>query len=335
MWPGNCVRSDRATTVVATDLNRRHDPMPSSPAFHHPLPLIGLQAALRPIVRARLRSTRGDSATGQLARALAWQWVASKWPRLLPSAAAMASDHFTRSSPGQQLVAATHPDGSGWTLSVAFHERQGARTWITHADVRQTSGVHTLHLHTDCTAIVDAPLVVAPPRLLGSWVERLQLVDGPVAVLGEARPVGNPEQLAQFLAHVRSPDRRLPIIALANRPDTRFFGVDPAGLATAVRGLAHVACLAPDVADEVAVQLGSRLGVVPGAARIYGAGHAITASPQYHPLIRNHHASDNSAARAGMFRRVLCQRICALSVRDRSERPGSVCLRQAQAQRDL
>lgn len=269
---------------------------------------------IRPVVHAQLRGGHDAQGTCRLARDLAWQWVASKWPRLLPSAADMESDHCARSAPGQRLVADSQ-NGGGWTMTVAFDERHGARSWITRVEIGQADGLPLLSLQTGCTAQVDAPLVVAPPRLLGSWVERLHLVDGPVAVIGEPRTVANPEQLAHFLAHVAAPARTLPIIALANRPDTRFFGVDPAGLAMAVRGLAHVACLSPEVVSELAAQLGPHLGVVAGAARIYGAGVPIAASSRLHPLVRNHHqAADSSAALAGAFRRQLCQRICAMSV---------------------
>lgn len=253
---------------------------------------------------------------GRIARELTWQWVASKWPRLLPSASGMDSDDYARSGPGQKLVASARPDGTGWTLTIAFNERHGSRTWITHVDISRAGDALTLSLQTACTAVADAPMVVAPPRLLGSWVERLRLTDGPVPVISEPREVDTPDQVARFMEHVSSRDRALPIIALSNRPGTRFFGVDPGGLATAVRGLAHVACLAPEVADAVAEQLGPHLGVVSGAARIYSAQTAVTASSQDHPLIRNHYAGGNTPANAGAFRRLLCQRICALSVRD-------------------
>lgn len=281
-------------------------------------------APIRPVVYARLRAAQRADAGSRIARDLAWQWVASKWPRLLPSAAGMESEHYARSAPGQKLVAASRP-GGGWSLTVAFDERQGTRTWVTHVQIEQADGATLLSLQTGCTASVDAPLVVAPPRLLGSWVERLDLLDGPVAVIGEPRTVGHPEQLAHFIAHVTSPERSLPIIALANRPGTRFFGVDPAGLATAVRGMAHVACLSPELTTELTAQLGPHLGVVPGAARIYAAGAPIAASAQHHPLVRNHHAGASSAANAGAFRRQLCQRICALSVRhlEQADRSGN------------
>lgn len=269
---------------------------------------------VRPVVYAQLRAAGRADTTGRVARDLAWQWVASKWPRLLPSAAGMDSDHYARSAPGQKLVAASQ-DGGGWAMTVAYDERHGSRTWITHVEIGRADGAPLVSVQTGCTAQVDTPLVVAPPRLLGGWVERLDLVDGPVAVISEPRSVDDPDQLEHFLAHVSCAERTLPIIALTNRPGTRFFGVDPAGLAMAVRGLAHVACLSPEVSDAVAEHLGPHLGVVPGAARIYAAGVSITASSNNHPLVRNHHAGGSSPANAGAFRRQLCQRICAMSVR--------------------
>lgn len=289
------------------------DPMPLSP-----IPVAQSATAtpreIRPVVHARLRANHAAQETCRVARDLAWQWVASKWPRLLPSTADMAAHHCARNAPGQWLVA-DGQDGAGWTMTVGFDERHGGRSWVTRVEIGQDAGLPLLALQTGCTAPEKAPLTVAPPRLLGSWVERLDLVDGPVAVISEPRAVGNPRQLEHFLAHVAAPARTLPIIALTNRPNTRFFGVDPAGLAMAVRGLAHVACLSPEVADELAARLGPHLGVVPGAARIYGAGAPITASSGHHPLVRHHHSGDNASAHAGAFRRQLCQRICALSVR--------------------
>ncbi|MCB2003413.1 MAG: hypothetical protein KDH93_00270 [Rhodoferax sp.] len=285
---------------------------------------------IRPVVYAQLRAATPADQTGRLARDLAWQWVASKWPRLLPSAAGMDSDHYARSAPGQKLVAASQAHG-GWAMTVAYDERHGSRTWVTHVEIGRADGAPTLSIQTGCTAQVDTPLVVAPPRLLGSWVERLELVDGPVGVISEPRTVSDPEQLENFLAHVSSTRRTLPIIALANRPGTRFFGVDPAGLAMAVRGLAHVACLSPEVSDAVAERLGPHLGVVAGAARIYGAGVPIAASSRQHPLVRNHHAGGSSPANAGAFRRQLCQRICALSVRHLVDTPAAAPQRSRHA----
>lgn len=275
--------------------------------------------AVRDVVRVALHSHRHSDANRQRARELTWQWVAAKWPKLVPSHEQMERHQFAHAVPGQQIVMSRSADHSSWSLAVAFDERNGARTWMTQVQVADDGDADVLRLQTSCTDVSDAPLVVAPPRLLGSWVERMELEDGPFAVLGEPREVNDEKQLQGFLEHVSSPLRTLPVIALANRPQTRFYGVDPRGLATAVRGLAHVICLDPAIAAEVAEQLGPRLGIVPGAARIYSAKIPLMASAQDHPLVRNTRALGNAQDSAGAFRRQLCQKICAMSVREPSE----------------
>lgn len=292
--------------------------MVSTPVHPRALPPRN-KTEIRPVVRVALRSTRHSEGNRRRARDLAWQWVASKWPRLLPTSDEMEMRQFTRSLPGQRLVASTDANQSSWSLAVAFDERHGARTWITRIEVADGGDADLLNLQTACTEQADAPLVIAPPSLLGTWVERLELEDGPFAVLGEPRVVNDMVQVDAFVAHVLSPRRTLPVIALTNRPSTRFYGVDPQGLATAVRGLAHVACLAPEVAAEVANRLGPHLGVAPGAARIYSAGLAIVASKQDHPLMRDNVDTDGQKSNPGAFRRRLCQQICAMSVREQAD----------------
>jgi len=275
-------------------------------------------AAIRDVVRVALRSQRHSDANRRRARELAWQWVAAKWPRLMPSRDQMEMGQYSHAASGQQIMVSHAADHSSWSLAVAFDEKSGARTWMTQVEVADGGDADVLRLHTSCTDVADSPLVVAPPRLLGSWVERMELEDGPFAVLGEPREVNDETQLQGFLSHVLSPQRNLPVIALANRPETRFYGVDPRGLATAVRGLAHVICLDPYIALEVADRLGPRLGVVPGAARIYSANVPVEEDAQNHPLVRNARSVGNAQDSAGAFRRLLCQRICAISVRERN-----------------
>lgn len=276
-------------------------------------------AIIRNVVRVALHCHHHSDANRQHARELAWQWVAAKWPKLVPSREQMERHQFAHAVPGQQIVMSSAVDWSSWSLAVAFDERNGARSWTTQVEVVDNGDSDVLGLQTSCTGVVDAPLVVAPPRLLGSWVERMELDDGPFAVLSEPREVNDKKQLQGFLAHVSSHERSLPVIALANRPQTRFYGVDPRGLATAVRGLAHVICLDPVIATEVAEQLGPRLGVVAGAARIYSAKLPLVANSYDHPLVRNTRAIGNTQDSAGAFRRLLCQKICAMSVREPSD----------------
>ena len=269
---------------------------------------------LKPVVRSALRSAVHSPANRHRAQQLAWDWVGTKWPRLLPSPSEMERGHFECAVPGQELLVKTSSDGSVWTLAVAYNERRGTRTWMTRAVVADAGEADLMGLETSCTDVPDAPLVVAPPRLLGNWVECLQLEDGSVAVLGAPREVNDQVQLAAFCKHVLSGERRLPVIALANKPNSRFYGVDPRGLAEAVRGLAHVACLTPEMALDVAQQLGHEFGIVPGAARIYAPGFDTSSQPSGHPLVRDNRATGPRSEDAGAFRRLLCQKVCALSV---------------------
>ena len=284
------------------------------PARRTPAIPAKVSRGLRHVVRATLRSVENSHMNRRHAQELVWQWVGAKWPRLLPSASQMQQQHFEYAIPGQELAVRGSADGLVWTLAVAFNERRSERAWMTRAVVAHTAGSDVLALQTSCTELADAPIVVAPPRLLGAWVQNLGLEDGPVAVQGEPRYVENEAQLAAFCEHVLSGQRALPVIALANRPNSRFFGVDPRGLAQAVGGLAHVACLTQELARAATRRLGQQFAIVPGAARFYAPGFSSQSARTDHPLVRNTRSADVPESDAGAFRRLLCQRICALSV---------------------
>ena len=268
------------------------------------------------VVRSVLRSSVHSASNRRHAKDLAWEWVGSKWPRLVPSLAEMEREHFECSVPGQELSFSTSGDGSVWSLSVAYSERKGTRSWMTRALVADADDSDVMGLQTSCSEAPDAPLVVAPPKLLGAWVERLALEDGTVAVLGAPREVNDEKQLGAFCGHVMSRTRALPVIALTNKPNTRYYGVDPNGLAEAVRGLAHIACVDPSVSPQVKERLGADFGLVAGAARIYAPRFHPDAPVPDHPLVRNNGNAGGAGnpEDAGAFRRLLIRRICAMSV---------------------
>ena len=100
-----------------------------------------------------------------------------------------------------------------------------------------------------------------------------------------------------------------PIVALVNKPDTRYYGVDPRGLAQVVLGVAHVPSLLPEAGAKFAQGLGGKLGPVAGAARIYVSGFTATASSNENPLIRDPSAhSTQRGDGPSAFRRLLCRR---------------------------
>jgi hypothetical protein len=268
-----------------------------------------------PVLASTLKSRASSRSNRLLARELAWDWVAARWPRLLPSASDRERPHLQTVLPGRRLHVTTSDDGHVWSLEVAHSERDGGRTWETRATVSQTDDGDVIGLRTTCSNAASSPPVIAPPKLLGAWVEHLELDDGGVPVLGEPRMVKDGGHLAAFGEHLLLPARTLPVIALCNKTSSRWYGVDPRGLAEAVKGLAHVTCVAPELAVKLGPQFAKHLGPVQGAVRIYRPGFTAAARREDHPLLRDP-ALDGveSAHDMGAFRRLLCRRICELSV---------------------
>jgi hypothetical protein len=271
---------------------------------------------MKVVVRSTLRSTTHSPANRARARELAWRWVRSNWPRLVPSSSEMERSDFERALPGQELMVQTNDDRSVWSLSVAHTHRASARSWMTQVQVTDTGTADTLGLQTACTEVPDAPLV-APPRLLSDWVESLDLEDAGLAVRGTAREVFDKWHFEALCEHVLAKERKLPVIALVNRPQSRYYGVDPQGLAENLRGMAHVACVAPHLCDDIEHRLGHSFRVEHGAARIYAAGFNVNADPRAHPLIKDSSSTDGTQPKdPASFRRLLRKKICALSVGD-------------------
>ena len=231
----------------------------------------------------------------------------------MPAPSDREKSHLEFVLPGRSLLVSTSDDGRMWGLEVAYTERDGTRTWWTQATVSDAGDADVIALQTSCSGTA-APPVVAPPRLLGAWVQGLDLQDAGIPVLGEPRMVGDEVQLTAFCDHLASSARRLPVIALMNKPGSRYYGVDPRGLAEAVRGLAHVTCIASEMADVLAGRLPKPLAAVPGAARIYQPGFQASAPRTDHPLVRNpSRTGPADVVDQGAFRRLLCRRICDMS----------------------
>ena len=290
------------------------------PAAERPEAAPGLPADTQAVVRSVLRgSSDSSSSQRRLAQDLAWRWVGAKWPRLLAGVTDTQAAQVHVRLPNAELLVQTSANAQTWVLQVAHRERDGARTWRTQAQVARSGAADLLSVLTSCSALHEGPRAVAPPGVLGLWVDRLALDDGGFAVLSQAREVTDHSHLAAFLEHLLSPVRRLPIIALSHQPHSRYYGVDPAGLAEAVRGLAHVACVSPAIVAAVAQRFGPALAPVAGAARVYAPGLSLpldaATAQALHPLwLDPRPAGHPRNAEPGAFRRSLCRRLCAWSV---------------------
>lgn len=278
---------------------------------------------LQVVVHATLPAGDYSLHNRRRAQELAWEWVGSKWPRLVPMARDMAQHQIERTLHDHALRVTTSRDGKAWTLNVMHSEKRSQRVWSTRATITDTGHADVLDVQTACSDVLHAPMVVAPPKLLGAWVDHLALDDGGYAVLGEARQVSEAEQLDGFCAHALSERRSLPIIALTHKAQSRHFGVDPGGLALAVRGLAHVACLSPEVAAAVPAILGPGSGLVHGTARIFAPGFHARSQDERHPLLRDKRPTGaEPGTDPGAFRRLIVRHVCAMGVKTFAEPRG-------------
>jgi hypothetical protein len=267
------------------------------------------------VLRAALKSPTHTDENRRLAKDIVWSWVGAKWPRLMPPRSQLESGQFQCVLPGRRLSVSTSRDGTAWTLELSYSERDGACTWTTRTVVADLGDADMVAVQTSCS-LPEGQRRIAPPRVLGRWVERLQFDDAGIAVLGEPHFVQDDHQLALLCEHLLASDRWLPVIVLGNKPNSRYYGVDPRGLAEAVGGLAHVACLTPEAVAAFAERFGRKLAPVAASVRVYMPGFGASAESRDHPWMRPAAGEEPSepASDAAAFRRFVCRRVCELSV---------------------
>ncbi len=217
------------------------------------------------------------------------------------------------SAPGQALSVIGEAGSASWTVSIASTDPKSGRAWMTSVEVTDAGDADVMDIQTSCTDRPGVPLVVAPPSVLRLLVRNLDLDDGGVPIIGEARAVDDREQAQGFCEHVRSSTRTLPIIALASKPDSNYYGVDPAHLAEALSGLAHVACVGSPVLAEVAKLLDPGIAPVAGAAQIYEPPFNALTPKDRHSLVRQSRRAGTGSIDGGHLKRMLIQRACAMS----------------------
>ena len=266
-------------------------------------------SADRTLVRSLLRTKHRSPKTYRAAQELAWRWVRVRWPGLVPAIVMREDIEFRLELPGRAVSSSVTRDGACWILEVTHRDSAGNRVWKTQAVTARCKNSDVLAVQTSCSAIGDPPAVVAPPKLLVDWAQRFELEDGGVPISDVPMPVADSAQLDAFWAHVASPTRALPIVALTCKRNSRYYGLDPRNLAQALQGVAHVRCLTAESAAKMAARLGGLLAPVPGALRIYVPG-ADWASKD--ALIGIPGSSGNEPGEASFLRKRLCRDVCAL-----------------------
>jgi hypothetical protein len=267
------------------------------------------------MVCATLKSRAPSEANRQRAQQLAWRWISQKWPRLISGNMDLSDGRLERSYPGAQLTVVTADQGDRWMAEVTEVARD-SRQWRTQLVVAKGVDADVLALHTGCSQTGSAPLSVAPPKLLAAWTEGLDVHDANERAAGEPLWVTDESHVARFVDLLLSGERALPVITLANKGSSRYYGVDPQALAKAMQGMAHVACVNQEARAPLAQRIGLALAPTPGAARIYAPGLRQHASSHDHPLVRQPPAADSSRPQGSdSFRQMIVRCVCAVSAR--------------------
>jgi hypothetical protein len=268
------------------------------------------------VVCSTLKSRSHSAANRQRAQQLAWRWIREKWPRFVSGSMDLEGGRLERSNPGARLIVSSANEGTSWMAEVTEVARD-SRQWRTRVVVAEGVGVDILAVQTACSRSGPAPVTVAPPKLLAAWVEALDVHDATEPAFGQPWWVTDETQAAEFLDHVLDGQRALPVIALANKGTSRYFGVDPEALAKSMQGMAHVACVTQEARDVLKRRLGPRLAPLQGAARIYGAGLDDDESEDDHPLVRQPGlvAVERVDASLASFRERIIRAVCASSAR--------------------
>jgi hypothetical protein len=276
-----------------------------------------------PVVRSVLTSSTHSPTNRRLARELVWRWVASRWPKLMPTAQLLERPQLDSELPDQRLSVRTSADNTVWQLTVAHQQRAHMPAWMTRAVVANTGAADVLAVETACSDITAAR-VIAAPAVLGAWVEHLQLEDGGIQLRAQPLLIEDEAQVESFRGALLRPERRLPFLLLARKSNSRHYGTDPYVLAQSVRGLAHVACLSPSTIRACGEVLEPHGRPVQGAVRMILPGYAPDADESMSPLLELRAGRGaTSGTEASDFRRRLCQQLCRVSLSATGQLPGA------------
>lgn len=121
-------------------------------------------------------------------------------------------------------------------------------------------------------AVAHALTQVSTPRPDAGW---------PLHTVHSTVAAGDVENFAAFLC---SPQRQRPVLALTSRRG-RPPATDPAELAGALCGAAHVVVLTGGAPTKMTKRFGEDLGIFDGAVRVYQPGLAVGASGEEHPYL--------------------------------------------------
>lgn len=200
--------------------------------------------------------------------------------------AGLAFDVGGGGAPVARAAILSFEGGRIWSAASDYPDTTVAgRTWITEITIAENLGeVHFGTRLLNATRGLDDPFTPSIPRLVRDIIGELPcLADGEM-LSDEVRVIGSVDRLDALCELLERPNRRLPVIVLAEGISRAPF----AALETLTRrlaGAAHVVGITDELTWELRRRVGRDLSVFDGAVRMYRPGLRFDeADPYDHPL---------------------------------------------------
>lgn len=235
---------------------------------------------VRPVMQMLLRTEEASDAGRRFAMASVLDWAQQRWPGCSPPEA-WSGREFEHDQPGLKMAAVDLADRGMWGFRVE-HLGEAGRVWQIEAVISATGrGFDILGARSQCTTRGREDVPATTPRFVGTWLERLPLLDGDNPVSADPIHVSTSAASLELPGLLRDPARQLPVIVLSELPNGGFV-IEPSRLARRTTGLAHVVQLHVEQAQELAAVLSRDLAVFNGAVRTYLPGFGQPDDGQVH-----------------------------------------------------
>lgn len=223
-------------------------------------------------------------------------WAVNRVEEELPAAAYEGRSFFVpKGGRSVDCVAIETGDNEFWGIRLDDPDDTIAgRTWSTEIVVGgQKQGLAKFSLRLRLTSSgFDQNFFPTVPGIVGQLIENIGLHSATTEFHSSARTVFSEGDCEKFVEHLENVERKSPIIALAQMPNSSLNAVDPHALAKAVQGMGHVYRLNPAAGYYLSERYGSAMSVFDGGVRVYFPDAWDAPEPSHHRLFTRHHLNE-------------------------------------------
>lgn len=228
-------------------------------------------------------------ASARNAAAEVLRWATKQVGTQLPKEA-WEGESFDLPLPGRDpsAIRLTTESADLWAFRLHRPDRDiPGRAWTTEVVIGHVPG-QPVRLSVRLLAASDEPVLAITPAVPG-FVRQIAQKCG--LIVGSQRATPNPaefhtrEDAELLIEHLVDPGRVLPTVVLTHFEGNQAPAIDPRLLNGTTLGLAHIVVAHNDACWALTEQVGKRLSVFGGAARVYQPGFDHAADPFAHRLV--------------------------------------------------